>query len=110
MIAHLETSSVVGLAEGPLLYLVRIKKTPKRERQYFSRFNANGSSRFLLVQENLKKKTQHKNKQTKNFKRANSLMLKINRVLLFSVNPVQARCVSGTFSGIVYFSGFLFHK
>lgn len=56
MIAHLETSSVVGLAEGPLLYLVKIKKTPKRERQYFSRFNANDSSRFLLVQDNLKKK------------------------------------------------------
>lgn len=26
MIAHLETSSIVGLAEGPLLYLVEIKK------------------------------------------------------------------------------------
>lgn len=36
MIAHLETSSIVGLAEGPLLYLAEIKKTPKRERQYFS--------------------------------------------------------------------------
>lgn len=26
MIAHLETSSIVGLTEGPLLYLVEIKK------------------------------------------------------------------------------------
>lgn len=48
---HLETSSIVGLPEGPLLYLVKIKKTPKRGRQYFSRFNANGSSRLLLVKD-----------------------------------------------------------
>lgn len=99
MIAHLETSSVVGLAEDPLLYLVKIKKTPKRERQHFSRFNANDSSRFLLVQDNLKNK-----------KMANSLLLKIDIVVLSSVNPVQGRCVSGTFSGIVYFSGFIFQK
>lgn len=99
MTARLETSSIVGLAEGPLLYLVKIKKTPKRGRQYFSRFNANGSSRFLLVKDNLKKK-----------KKANSLLLKINIVLLSSINPVQARCISGTFSGIVYFSGFPFQK
>lgn len=29
MIAHLETSSIVGLAEGPLLSLIKIKKHQK---------------------------------------------------------------------------------
>lgn len=39
------------IAWRSLLYLVKIKKTPKRGRQYFSRFNASGSSRLLLVKD-----------------------------------------------------------